>query len=363
MTTPIIRQHIDHPSAWKGSDFRSKSDFAEELSANQLNAFVNALHKAKKAGLTLETMTREGFDLSMIADDVERWFAAIVDGRQFIMLRGFPMEEYPIEDISMMYYGLGTYFGGAVSQSVMGDLLGEVMDHSDEDPKERAYRHNYYCVLHTDLNDLLGMLSVRKATTGGESQYASISAIHNEILTRRPELLEPLYEGFNYHRRGEEAPGDLPYTPHKVPVFSTREGYLSCRWVEGYMEAAAKEMGTEVPPILLEALKFLDEVAREVKLEFVQEPGEIVFANNLTMLHGRSSFQNSGNPAEKRLLLRLWLDVQGARKRPRVPELLIHQGDNIGKQEGRRPTYDGEAWDHERFNKPEPVRQNRELVS
>lgn len=363
MTTPIIRDHINHPSAWKGSDFKSKADFAEELSTKQLAAFVEALHKAKKAGVTLETMTHKDFDLSPIADDVERWFDTLMDGRQFIMLHEFPMEKYPLEDIGMMYYGLGTYFGAAVSQSVMGDRLGEVMDHSDEDPKERAYRHNYYCVLHTDLNDLLGMLSVRKATNGGESQYASISAIHNEILARRPELLEPLYEGFNYHRRGEEAPGALPYTPHKVPVFSTQDGYLSCRWVEGYMEAAGREMGTEVPPILLEALKFLDEVAREVQLDFVQERGEIVFANNLTLLHGRSSFKNSGNPAEKRLLLRLWLDVHGPHKRPRVPELLIHEGDNIGKQEGRRPTYDGKAWDHERFNKPEPERQNRGLVS
>ena len=347
MSTPIIRRHISDRSAWRGSDFKSKDDFSVDLTPKHIRSFVDAAYKAKKAGLTLETLSRENFDLNPIADDVERWFGEVMDGRHFIMLRGWPLNEHPLADISLMYYGLGVHFGTAVSQSVLGDRVGEVMDHSDSDPHERAYRNKMFLTLHTDINDILGMLGVRKALTGGESQYASVIAVHNEILARRPDLLEPLYEGFKYHRRGEEAPGDLPYTPHKVPVFSTRDGYLSCRWVDGYMQAAAKALGVELPGRLVEALALFDDIAREVQLEFVQEPGEMLFANNLTMLHGRSSFENSGNPAEKRLLLRLWLDVHGKRKRPRVPDLAIWAGDTIGKQEGKRPTYSGEEWDRD----------------
>lgn len=364
MTTPIIRRTIVHLSAWRGSDFKSKDAFAEDISNKQIAAFVDAVRKAKKAGLTLDTVSRATFDLSPIAADVERWHATIMDGRQFIMLRGFPMKEYPLEDISMMYYGLGVQFGTAVSQSVLGDRLGEVMDYSDIDPNERAYRNKMFLTLHTDINDILGMLGVRKARTGGASQYASVITIHNEILARRPDLLEPLYEGYHYHLRGEEAPGDLPYTPHKVPVFSTKDGVLSCRWVDGYMQAAAKYLGVEMSPKLVEALEFFDDVAREVQVEFIHEPGEIIFANNLTMLHGRAAFENSGNPAEKRLLLRLWLDVDGPRKRPRVPEVAIWQGDTIGKQAGKRPTYDGEEWDRERYARSDVKRTGKkELVS
>jgi hypothetical protein len=41
----------------------------------------------------------------------------------------------------MIFWGIGTYLGRGLSQSVLGDRLGHVKDFSREDPLARAYRN------------------------------------------------------------------------------------------------------------------------------------------------------------------------------------------------------------------------------
>lgn len=346
--TPMITHHIDRPSAWKGTDFNSKDDYAIDLEDRHIRALDAALNQVKEKGLAIDAMTKDDFPLDDIQDLIDGMFDEIMNKRGFLMLRVWPLDRYSADDIGTMYFGLGLHFGKAASQSVMGDLLGQVIDHSDENPDERAYRNKYALSPHTDLNDLIGMLNVRKATTGGESQYASAIAVHNEIFATRPDLLPALYEGFYYHRRGENAPGQAPVTPHKVPVFSTVDGLLSCRYVDTYMPAAAAELGVDLPPQLLEAIEVFEATsAREdVRLEMMIEPGEMILSNNFTVLHGRSGFDDGNKPLDqRRLFFRLWLDPDEAVCRPHIPEVTIFEGNSIARQEGRKPIYSDDAWE------------------
>jgi len=346
--TPMITHHIDHPSAWIGSDFKGREDFSIDLTSRHLRALDLALQRIREKDLSLKDMTKESFALDDIEDFIDEVSDEIMNKRGFVMLRGWPVDRYSVEDLGAMYFGFGLQFGKAASQSVMGDLLGHVTDHSDENSQERAYRNKYALSLHTDLNDLIGMLNVRKAESGGESQYASAIAVHNEILATRPDLLEPLYEGFHYHRRGEQGPGQEPVTPHKVPVFSTVDGILSCRYVDTYMPAAAAELGVDLPPKLAEAIDYFEAVsAREdIRLEMIVQPGEMIFSNNFTVLHGRSNFNDGGKPLDqRRLFFRLWLDPEEALRRPHVPEVSVYEGDSITHQEGRKPIYNDDAWE------------------
>ena len=345
--TPMITHRIDHPSAWKGSSFKSKDDFSIDLEPRHLGALDAALGRARARGLATEAIAKSDFPLDDMQDLVDAVFDELMNGRGFVMLRGWPVGEYPLADLGAMYFGFGAHFGKAASQSVMGDLLGYVTDRSDENPDERAYRNRYALSLHTDLNDLIGMLNVRKAERGGESQYASAIAVHNEILATRPDLLPPLYEGFHYHRRGEQAPGQEPVTPHKVPVYSTVDGILSCRYVDTYMPAAAAALGVELPDALAEAIEYFEAVSarKDVCLDMSIEPGEMMFSNNFTVLHGRSGFDDGGKPLDqRRLFLRLWLDPEEALRRPHVPEVSVFDGDSIVRQQGRRPVYSDDAW-------------------
>ena len=345
--TALINRLIEHPSAWKASEFKSKDDYTIEMEPRHVDVLARGLEQVKTQGLELEQINKSTFPLDDIQDLLDRVMDELLDGRGFLLLRGWPVDDYSLEDIGLMYYGFGTHFGKAASQSVMGDRLGYVRDFSHLDTDERAYRHKYALDLHTDLNDLIGMLNIHQSPHGGESQYASGIAIHNEIFATRPDLLPPLYEGFHYHRRGEEGPGETPVTPHKVPIFSTVNDMLSCRYVDSYMPAAAKELGVDMSPELQEAITCFEQIAAsdEFSLDINVEPGEMTFSNNLVTLHGRRAFADDPtNPQKKRLFLRLWLDVDEARARPQVPELRVYPNNSISKQEGRTPVYSGESW-------------------
>jgi hypothetical protein len=226
----------------------------------------------------------------------------------------------------------------------MGDKLGHVVDVGGKDRRERAYRNSRELTLHTDRADIVAMLCVQPAVEGGLSGYASAHTIYNEIRASRPELLEPLFAGFPYHRRGEEAPGEPAITPYRVPVLSESQGEMSVVWLRAYIEMAAKDLGTPLAGEDLAALDCFEEVGRrsDVQLNFMLAPGQAIFFNNCVLLHNRTSFEDSPDPATKRHLLRLWLMLDGVR--PLTPEVHAYKGTRgIVDQSAKSTYYRGSA--------------------
>jgi hypothetical protein len=69
------------------------------------------------------------------------------------------------------------------------------------------------------------------------SRLTSAVTVHNVLRHEHPALLERLYRGYSFHRRGEEQPVELAYTSYRVPVYSNTEGSVSARYVRTYVEA------------------------------------------------------------------------------------------------------------------------------
>jgi hypothetical protein len=208
----------------------------------------------------------------------------------------------------------------------MGDYIGHVIDVGGQDRRERAYRNSRELTLHTDRADVLGMLCLQQAMRGGLSGYSSAHTIYNELLATRPELLEPLFEGFHYHRRGEQLPGQPAVTPDKIPVLSEQDGEISVVFLRNYIDMGATELNHPLSLLQLEALDLFEAVADrdDIKLTFMLEPGEAIFFNNCMLLHNRTSFEDYPEPARKRHLLRLWLMLDGIR--PLTPAVHAYKG-------------------------------------
>jgi hypothetical protein len=222
----------------------------------------------------------------------------------------------------------------------MGERLGHIIDVTKTDPNARAYRNKSELTPHSDPADMLSFLCIHPAARGGVSRFCSSIAIHEEIRRTRPDLLERLYRGYRYHRLGEQQPGDPEITAHRVPVFSTFEGVTSCRYVRQYLEVAADERpDINLDSVDREALDLLESLAADPSFhfEFTLQAGEAVFANNFTVFHARSSFEN--DPAlPPRHLLRLWLSADP--RRPIAPEVLHYEGEpGIQPIPGRTPSY------------------------
>jgi hypothetical protein len=321
--TPVIAR-----SAWRPRDFPGREAYTVDLTGTQTEGLDAALAASRRTAEATESITAEAFALGTLAADVAAWRDEVLHGRGFVVLRGFSRARHSEEDLTAIFWGLGAHMGRAVSQSPMGDRIGHVTDVGGRDRRERAYRSSRELTLHTDRCDVIGV-----------SGYASAHTVYNDILASRPELLEPLFRGFRYHRRAEQLPGEPPITAERVPVLSECEGALSVVFLRAYIEMAAQELGEPLRDEDVAALDYFEEVARrhDVKLEFTLEAGEAIFFNNCTMLHNRTAFEDDPDARRKRHLLRLWLMLDG--RRPLVPAVHAYKGTQGIAGRGVRSTY------------------------
>ena len=333
--TPIYSTRINHPMAWRGGDF-SKDDIAFDLSRKHVAALEDVLLRVRGAGLALGQIRAEDCRHPALDRDLERVFDEIQEGRGIVIVRGLPVDAHSVEEVAAMFWAIGTHFGRGVSQSALGDVLGLVRDETlpGEPESARGYLSRRELSLHVDLAQIVGLMCVRQAQRGGYSQYASGLAVHNEILANRPDLMRVLYRGFPYHRRGEEASTAAPITPYDVPVFSNIDSHVSVFMVREIINAAFRELGRDFTPEEIDAIDTFRATAQRLQFETRLEPGEVSFINNYTVMHARSEFEDWDEPDQKRLMLRLWLDVE-RKARPVVRQIHIYE--NIGGRNGIDP--------------------------
>lgn len=229
-----------------------------------------------------------------------------------MILTGLDPARHSEEDMERIWWGIGTWLGAAAVQSAAGERLGHVRE-DVSNPKSRGYNSARELDPHTDSYEIIGLMCLQKATSGGSSSLVSAMSVHNEILRQRPDLLAALYEGFPY-ATVEMRGNDRPVTDYAVPVYSQVEGVLSCAYLRNFMRNAALVLERPMPARLVEALDFFDATCMrpDLALEFMLEPGEMMLCNNYVTLHWRSAFVS--DPARPRHLPRLWLNVEHGRK-------------------------------------------------
>lgn len=339
--TAIHHAPTDRAMAWRGADLK-KDDIAFDLSVRQAAALEDVLLRLRKAGWALGDIRAEHCRHPALDDDFARIFDEIQEGRGIVILRGIPVADHSVDEVSSIFWAIGTHFGRGVSQSARGDLLGLVRDETPPGQPEsaRGYTSRRELSLHVDLAQIVGLMCVRQARGGGFSQYASGLAVHNEIRATRPDLLPILYRGFPYHRRGEEAADHAPITPYDIPVVSERDGRISIFMVREIVNAAFRDLGRQFTADEIDAIDIFRTTAERLQFETRLEPGEASFLNNYTVMHARSEFEDWEEPQQKRLMLRLWLDAERNR-RPVTPHIHIYQNkggsSGIDPQPGRLP--------------------------
>ena len=295
-----------HPAAWQVDELGPIDAKRIPLKQQHVDALLGALERCHD--VPLESLTANDFALPKIRPDLARWTEEVKRGRGFVWLEGLPVEGLSTDQACTLFYGLGAHFGQAVSQSNDGEVIGHVVNLGGGDRRQRAFQSARALNLHTDRCDLVGMLCLRPAASGGVSGYASALAVHNEMLRHCPQLLPPLYEGFRLHRFGESADREV-LTSAPVPIFSIAHQVPNVIYIRGYIDLAINEGWYELSALQQEALDTFDEIARspEFCLYLTLSTGEATFTNNSLLLHNRSAFDDHDDPALSRHLLRLWL--------------------------------------------------------
>jgi hypothetical protein len=314
--------HISGPAAWYGPDLARHSDWIYTLDKNDIVEIDDALHKFKASGCTLADINPETFCLRRLAPRLSAILDDLLTGRGFVVLRGFPVDQYNVEETATAYLGIGAHFGNFRSQNAKGHLLGHVRDLGSDirKPTTRYYQTNRELEYHTDSCDIVGLICLKTSRTGGESRIVSSVTLYNELVARRPDLAAVLFHAFPTDRRGEVPDGMKPW--FDIPVFNWYAGQLTTIYVGQYIRSAQENCpdARRLSDIETEALAFLDTLANDPALNLQMEflPGDMQFLHNHQILHSRTDFEDWPEPQRRRHLLRLWLAPQRGRPLPEI---------------------------------------------
>lgn len=313
----ILTKPIAGPVAWKGDALARTREWAVYIPQPGLEEIDRALRRFRHANRPLETMRAEDFEVPSLAPLLRDVANELENGRGFVQLKGLPVDRYSLRDAEIVYWGLGRHLGEPLSQNARGELLGHVRDEGLDvrNTSVRGYQTNAAQSFHTDIGgDVLGLMCLKGAMSGGASRLASSMTVYNELLRRYPWYVALLYKNFNIDWRGEQPVGSPAV--YREPIFSFFEERLSCRFAPRFIRSAPEKTGVPLSAVEVEALRIMEELAEELCFEIPFEPGDIQLINNYVIVHGRTGYQDFPDEARKRHLLRLWLKVPGARKLP-----------------------------------------------
>lgn len=315
---------IEGPAAWYGAELAGRTDWIFQLDDADRAEIDGAIQAFSASGAQLSEIAPGSFPLPGLAPRLKAVLGGLLDGRGFVLVRGFEVERYTRAEAAIAYMGIGSYFGRPRSQNAKGHLLGHVRDlgYSVADPDVRYYQTSRKLDYHTDSVDIVGLLCLKTAKAGGESFIASSTTCYNEFCKRRPDLLPRLFDAFPTDRRGEIPEGMQPW--FDIPVFHWHEGRLSASFTGEYIESAQRRFPqarrlTREHQAALELLSGLVNDPR-IHLAMTFDPGDMQFLHNHQIFHARTDFENWPEPERHRHLLRLWLCPANGRPLPKVFE-------------------------------------------
>ena len=306
----IRREPIGGPAAWRGDRLAHASDWIVPLDAGAVAELEQAGAAARRRGIDPMRMRREDFPLPRLATAVRGWAHELVHGRGFLVVRGLPVDRWSEEEASLVYWGLGLHLGLPGAQNVGGDLLGHVVDTGEDasDPFVRRYRTAGDIAFHCDLADAVGLLCLRTAKRGGASRIVSSVTVYDELVRRRPDLIDRLYEPVALDRRDEARSG-----PGWVPAIPCRyaDGRLRTFYHSDYFRSAARHADAPVGARERELFDVYEAIASApgVALDMQFERGDVQLVSNHVVLHARTAYEDWPEPERKRHLLRLWLTL------------------------------------------------------
>jgi Taurine catabolism dioxygenase TauD, TfdA family len=323
MALPHPTAPLTGPDAWRGSVLAATPEvWLRRFTADELTALEDGASHLLATGWPTSRESASGIASPTASPVLTELAGRVRDellfGRGFQVLRGLPVDDDPAR-VAARLWVLGRHLGVPVCQNARGHLLGHVCDlgYDAADPSTRLYQTSQRQGFHTDSADLVALLCLRTAASGGRSSLASAATAFNEVLARDPALAAALFEPVATDHRGEEPPGARPW--FEIPVLSFVDDRVTVIYQRRYIESAARfAAAPRLGDRQRAALDAFDAVLDDpgIHLEMDLAPGDVQLIHNHQLLHDRTAFIDHPDPARRRHLLRLWLCPPVGRRLP-----------------------------------------------
>ena len=322
-------KEISGPTHWKASDYDGRAEtWSHVFSEQELADLSRAADEFAAAGEPLTGINPANFTLSeKFISDILAMRNELLNGKGFILYKGFPVEQWGNHKSAIAYFGLGSYLGYPVSQNSRGHILGHVKDLGEDSTqidKVRIYRTNARQYFHADDCDIVGLLCIARSMEGGESDMASSHEIWNVLQKERPDVAELFTKPIWYFdRKGETSKGQQDWIKSSIFYLETAVNGRSQRVYSKYdpyfVRSLTRFSDKGLIPALSEeqkeAMDVLEDVCNRIRLHMILEVGDIQFLHNGHILHARTAYKDwapgtkdeNGKERPRRHLMRLWL--------------------------------------------------------
>jgi hypothetical protein len=283
----------------------------------ELTRLLDAIERGD-AGTDVEAAVR-----ATMRDAHARTVDAIDRGPGLILLRGVPVAGRARDVLATLYTMMGRALGRPMPQNLDGETITDIRDTGEDprDPDVRLYRTRAEQDFHTDGADVIGLLCLRPSTSGGASRIVSSVRVFQTVRALRPELAPLLFAPWFFRIPGARARGLPEALPRPIATFDGKK--LETFYIGWYIRHAQGLDG--VPPLddaHRELLGLFEATANDPRLylDMDFQPGDIQWLRNAFVLHKRTAYEDDAEPARKRHLLRLWLQIERlADGTPRFP--------------------------------------------
>ena len=307
---------------WKGQEFELDKSWLFEGKDKEISHFVDLARRLAPKLINnpnnILTMEPQMFDLGPFRDRLRNIMSCVRNGPGVALYRGLPTQDLSLLEIALIYWGIGKHIGIAQSNNSEGDMIGHVVDagRNLNDPNHRGYQTNATMDYHCDQTDIVCLLCINTAKSGGLSKLSSSILIYNELLKRRPDLVELMCQPFYWTKHSEKNSGEAPY--YKSPIFNFIDNTLSIAFGPKHIEKGhALEGVPEMRPKQVEGISLMESIAEDFHAKMELKQGDIQFVNNYTVVHTRTAFDDWPDSDRKRTLWRLWLNLKNFH--PRTP--------------------------------------------
>jgi hypothetical protein len=312
-STPISFP-VRSPAAWLGRDLRRDRSWIYPLSSEEIAALDDVVARARTRNLTFDQLVKTDTTMPALRGAIGHWHENIHHGPGFVLVKGLPTHRYTEAEASIAYWAIGQNLGAPKAQNKSGDLLGHVRDtgESAANPNVRLYRTTKAQDFHCDGADVIGLLCLRPAKSGGISRIVSSVSVLNEVARRRLDVAPLLFQNFPFDLT-DDRPLGSPATIARFPLCRVKNGELKTFYVGWYIRNSQRHPEVErLTPDQHALIDLIDEIASdpEFHLDMDFEPGDIQLLHNATILHARTAYEDFEEPERKRHLLRLWLTAE-----------------------------------------------------
>lgn len=296
------------PLVWSGKEFQGQT-YTLSLDKSDIAEVDSALNGFKSLGLDGDEVCYDNFPLPSLSRRLRNCAEALHLGRGFCVIHGLDASVYTDEDNVTVFLGLASHMAEKRGlQDRKGNMLSHITDSKKWTvPTDRRHgiHTNGSLPFHTDMGcDILSLQVRHSAKNGGYTYLSSAWAVFNDLLSTEPEVVKTLLApNWPVQLSGRKA------SYYLAPIFSFHDGKLLASLDPHRLGPHSST--ADVPNLTeaqLYALEAVSKSAARAELQLKLETGDMLFFNNLALLHRRDSYTDDDESS--RHMVRLWLRSQ-----------------------------------------------------